>query len=299
VPRLTYALLGALALHGLALLVHARHAAPQHAAVAPREEQAIEVIEDPSPDEPSVTEALPTHEHREASSATSPTARERSASREVAVFAPDTNAPGDGDATPTAGPVAAASSAQAEATTAPRKIDLGLDGRFFLRPANEILGRASKTSIQRNLEASLAASDVQHGLARGNVLLGSLNAAVRESGPVRGEALLSVTVGADGSVTDVQFLRGLAADWGAALSAFRELASRKRLRVPAGARGLRVTFSVQAKVQLPSGKEEPVEVASPSLAPNGMTLHGTFDVADLGASAQRMVHARIVSEEVL
>ena len=40
-------------------------------------------------------------------------------------------------------------------------------------------------------------------------------------------------------------------------------------------------------------------VASLSLKPNGLTLHGSFDVADLGAGPQRMVYAHVVSEEIL
>jgi hypothetical protein len=117
---------------------------------------------------------------------------------------------------------------------------------------------------------------------------------------VRGEALVRVTVGPDGGVTDVEFLRGAASDWAAALKTFRGLALRKRVRVPSGARGLRVTFAVKAKVQLPSGAAAPgPSVASPSLDPDGLLPHGTFDVADIGASLQRLVYARVVSEEVL
>ena len=72
------------------------------------------------------------------------------------------------------------------------------------------------------------------------------------------------------------------------------------VRVPAGARGLRVTFSIKAKVQLPSGAEvKGPNLANPSLDPNGLTPHGTFDVADLGSGSQRLVYARVVSEEVL
>jgi len=40
-------------------------------------------------------------------------------------------------------------------------------------------------------------------------------------------------------------------------------------------------------------------VANPSLKPNGLTLHGSFDVADLGAGPQRTVYAHVVSEEIL
>lgn len=190
-------------------------------------------------------------------------------------------------------PPAAAGSAEANATP---KIDLHLDDGFFMRPASEDLLRVRKPELQRQLEAAILADDVKRGAARGNVLLGSLNEAVRASGPVRGEALLSVIVGADGSVSAVEFTRGAASDWASAIASFRALAARKRVRVPAGARGLRVTFSVQSKVQLPSGKSIG---SGGNVEPSGIGLRGTFDVADVGAVAQRMVYAHVVSEEVL
>jgi len=97
-------------------------------------------------------------------------------------------------------------------------------------------------------------------------------------------------------------VRGAGSEWAAALSSFRALAVKKRLRVPPGARGLRVTFSVKAKVQRPSGKEveaSAISAAPPSFAPNGLVPHGDFDLADLGGGGQRLVYARVLSEEVL
>ncbi|HWZ89045.1 MAG TPA: hypothetical protein VNW92_09345, partial [Polyangiaceae bacterium] len=88
------------------------------------------------------------------------------------------------------GPVDAVDAPPADANTGKpaRPIDLGLDGNFFMRPPSEELPRVRKSSVQRQLEASLSANDVQRGLARGSALLGSLNAAVRDTGPARGEA---------------------------------------------------------------------------------------------------------------
>ncbi len=190
-----------------------------------------------------------------------------------------------------------------------RKIDLGLDGHFFLGPMRERPSSVRKSDgkarpdAQKRLENALAADDVQRGLARGNELVGSLGAAARETGPVRGEAVFSVTVGADGGMVSAELVRGAGSEWAAALGAFRTLAAKKRLRVPPGARGLRVTFSVKAKVQRPSGKEveaPPVGLARPSLVePNGLVPHGDFDLADLAGGGQRLVYARVISEEVL
>lgn len=119
---------------------------------------------------------------------------------------------------------------------------------------------------------------------------------------MRGEAIFRATMAADGSFGTVELVRGTAAEWSLVLSAFRKLAALKQVRLPSGAKGLRVTFSVKAKVQLPSGKEvneTSVRLSDPSLGQNGFAPSGDFDLADLGASAQRMVYARVISEEVL
>ncbi len=303
VSRLSNALLAALALHGLLFLARARHgAAPPAPLSSVASEQLVE-LEEPSPEEAPRDMAMNAGEAQsEAHSSASDTTARRMASRATKVRAQsaDTVPNPDGLADTGEGANAvAANSAQAQPDAPARKIDLGLDGHFFLGPASDVLPRVHKSAIQRQLEASIAADDVKHGFARGNALVGSLNAATRDKGPVRGEALLSVTVGPDGRLTDLELLRGSASDWASAMASFRELATRQRVRVPAGARGLRVTFSVKSKVQLPSGEEVRASVDGPSLAPNGLTLHGTFDVADVGSGPQRMVYAHIVSEEVL
>ncbi len=298
--RLSHALLAALALHGLLLLVRTRHAAPVSAPSTSTSVEQLVELEEPAAREPT-REVTPSSDTRVARTDPS-TAALRASSHASAVETASADPAGadptaNGGLTPDAAPT---TSAEASADAPPRKIDLGLSDGFFIRPPSEQFPRVRKSGVQRQLEASLSADDVRHGLARGNALLGSLNAAARDAGPVRGEALLRVTVGADGSFSDVEFLRGAASDWASALTAFRELATRKRVRVPPGARGLRVTFAVKAKVQLPSGAEvKEADVAKPSLDPNGLTLHGTFDVADIGAGAQRLVYARVVSEEVL
>ncbi|MES1173111.1 MAG: hypothetical protein ABUL62_02190 [Myxococcales bacterium] len=317
-PRFYPALLGALALHGLLLLIRSRqHEGPLALQLhEPAAEQLID-IDEPSlgevPQRPPVELAPPSGPSDPSAAADAPnampTARSARAEPRVASSSelPAVAAAPSSDDSSLAG-VAATGQGEAAPTEPARKIDLGLDGHFFLGPPSEMLPRLHKPDArpradpQKRLENALAADDVQRGLARGNALVGSLNAAAREAGPVRGEALFRVTVGADGGLLSAELVQGAGADWTAALSSFRALAAQKRLRVPPGARGLRVTFSVKAKVQRPSGKEvdaSPVGVAGPSLAPNGLVPHGDFDLADLGGGGQRLVYARVVSEEVL
>jgi hypothetical protein len=305
VSRLPHALVAALALHGLLFFVRARHS---HVALPPREPAPAELVEiEPSVEAaPRPDNAQPAPDAQPASGSASPpqaTPLRTGARAATPSAATEARTEGSTDALANDGTDAlgvAAPSPVASGDAPAHKIDLGLDGHFFMRPPSEELPRVGKTEIQRQLEASIAADDVKHGLARGNVLLGSLNSAIRDVGPVRGETLVRVTVGADGMLTDVELLRGTVSDWAAALSSFRALASRKHVRVPSGARGLRVTFSVKAKVQLPSGAEiKGPGVASPSLDPDGLVPRVTFDVADIGANPQRLVYAHVVSEEVL
>jgi len=300
VSRLSKALLAALALHGLLLLTHVRHASQRPSVVQAKPEDLVEVEEAPIdqalPDVTPSAPGAPSAPHSLRASAAVARAGGGPPQAESSVDSvAGVDAPSNDGATPSA--ASPASSAQASSDAPARKIDFGVDDGFFMRPTGDNLLRVPKPVLQRQLEAALSADDVRRGLARGGALLGSLNAAVREAGPVRGQALLSVTVGPDGGLTSVEFLRGDASEWSSALESFRALAARKRLRVPPGARGLRVTFSVQAKVQRPSGKE--VDAAGLDIEPQGFGLRHTFDVADIGAGGQRLVYARVVSEEVL
>lgn len=318
--RFSYALAGALALHAALLLVRTRHrpdlAHPTEPGATPTQIEIDELSEVLAPSVPQAALAPP--EPNEAL----PAARV-AALQPATAAGPASAPPSDAVLTPEveAGPAPGVASAEPVANGAPaRPIDLGLDGRMFMhlpsganagteptvdRPAAPLapLGpRAPHSDVQRQLQASLVADDVKRGLARGNVFIGSLNTAARAEGPLRGEALVRVTVGADGSLLGIELASGAAADWAATVRSFRELATRKRVKVPPGARGMRISFAVKAKVQRPSGKEvqsSAVGVDTPSLKPNGLVPGGDFDLADLGGGGQRLVYARIVSEEVL
>lgn len=309
-PRFRNALLGAIELHGLVFLVRVRHDVPTPLRVEERAaEQFIDIDEVALQGEPQEAAATSVA----SGAAESSSARLAAPAHSVPRSAARANLPALSDAPSGEDAGATALSEATPGEPAPaeteRKIDLGLDGHFFLgvpsEPAPSVRRPDTKPrpDPQKRLENALAADDVRRGLARGNALLGSLSAAAREAGPVRGEAILSVTVGADGSMLSAELVRGAGSEWAAALGSFRALAIKKRLRVPPGARGLRVTFSVKAKVQRPSGKEvedSAISTARPSLVePNGLVPHGDFDLADLGGGAQRLVYARVVSEEVL
>lgn len=187
-------------------------------------------------------------------------------------------------------------------------IDLGLSGELFrprLNDANPGSGsRVDATSLSRRLNESLAAKDViERGHARGNVMISALSAAVRQAGPVDdGSAMIRVTFNASGELSAVELLKGGANDWAAVIQSFRVRARGKRLSLPRGAAGLRVTYDVKSKLQLPSGAAAdsgPMRLKRPSLLPNGLTLRGDFDPTDLSGKRSRIVSARVVAEEVL
>ncbi len=194
------------------------------------------------------------------------------------------------------------------------KIDLGLNGGLLRmldaraaatpgpQPEKPSRRRDSGAELTRILNSAILADEVRHGRARGNVLLGVLDSALRGSGPTRGQAIIQVTVNAEGELSDLKLLRGDATDWTATLQSFRKQAKSKHVRVPAGARGLRITFNVSAKVQQPSGKaveSGPIGVERPSFEPNGLTGRGTFDLTELSGKSARMISTRIVREELL
>jgi hypothetical protein len=171
-----------------------------------------------------------------------------------------------------------------------------------LKPGKPTRTRDSGAQLTRSLNSAILADEVRHGRARGNILLGILDSALRGSGPTRGQAIIQVTVDAEGELSDLKLLRGEATDWTATLQSFRKQARSKHVRVPVGAQGLRITFNVSAKVQRPSGKaveSGPIAVERPSFEPNGLTGRGTFDLADLSGKSARMISTRIVSEELL
>jgi hypothetical protein len=203
-------------------------------------------------------------------------------------------------------PVAIANAPGANDSAKP-KIDLGLDGRLFRLPPVEArekprTKRDVGETLSRQLSASLIEDDVQSGHARGNVLLGALNNAAQTTAPSGGDAVIRVTVNSLGELSELELLRGAGGDWTAALNSFREQAKRMRIRTPNGARGLRITLNVSTKIQRPSGAKSssgPIDIKRPSVSPDGIAFLGAFDLADLSNKTSRMVHSRVVSEEVL
>ncbi len=302
VSRFRKALLLAALLHGATLAVRFESGTQRpETRRAPVSElsvdlEASELLRDPQ------AEAAPNSGTASARAETAPThAAPRSPRSALASNSADDAALGAPDAAPLAGTspseLIAGPSASAAPASARPPIDLGLDGRMYaLLPPEQPAARPEPgRALSQSIQAELLRADVAHGLARGGALVGALNEAVRGAGPTRGNAVFRVTVDAQGQTREVELVSGLETEWGPALKLFREQSKRKRVRVPAGAEGLRITFNVSSKVQRASGKDAsrgPVGVSP-------LSLSADFDVADLSGSVQRLVYARVVSEEVL
>ncbi|MFO7181063.1 MAG: hypothetical protein DIU78_020345 [Pseudomonadota bacterium] len=180
-----------------------------------------------------------------------------------------------------------------------KKIDLGLDGRLLTLDAAR-RGEASdlpSRRLQQSLEADISARDVALGLARGGPLVRPLSVAARERGPTRGSAVFRITTDARGGIIDVELVSGLTTEWSRALSLLRERLRGTLLRVPPGTRGVAVTLEVLARVQRPSGAK--VEDGAISVRRKDASVQGSFDFANLSGNEQRVVHTRIVSEEII
>jgi len=300
-------------LHAACFATYGFHHAT-HSAVSPPEEAELSVeleaqVAPSAPTEPASVD-VGTQSEAASGAVAAKASPKRSAPPAAILTAPEVTEPIHADDAAVAVPSAEPQVATAER---PRKVDLGLDGRmFWTMPQATDSGSTTapsvprrppgKEEVQRRLDDALVNREVSRNLASGGALVGSLNSAVRQEGPVRGDALFRVTVDSLGQVGSIELLQGAPKEWSAAIAAFRSQISKKRLRVPAGAKGLDITFSVRAKVQLPSGRDassSAIRADSPSFAPNGLTLRGDFDLADIGADGQRMVYVRVQSEKVL
>ncbi len=176
---------------------------------------------------------------------------------------------------------------------------LGLDG------TNHFMGRRETPEEARRNEAAQANRaageamrgalhdhDVALGLGGGGPVVTALEAAVRESGaPDESAAVFVAIADASGrvlrvdveSATDGEAFRTIADD---VLKRLQGLT----LRVPAGSRGLAMRINVESKMALPSG-------GGLGIDPRSAGVH--FDTADIGARARRVIHARVVAEQLL
>lgn len=236
----------------------------------------------------------------------------------------------DGSAVATAEgdePAAAAAPAPDAASPGPRlslsQLGVGDSNPFYERGAPAAARAEKAARVQRRLDRALAQGlhdqDLARGRGAGSPVMRSLEAAVYAStAPLNGDAHFIFVIDSEGQLlsSTLGAASGDREAWArVARKAAQSLAQRK-LTVPKG-KSVRLTVAVTSHLELPSGADPGVAVdvlgipiksgAGPRsakvdllnprnpLAP--LSLAG--DPADIGQKARRMVHAHVVSEELL
>lgn len=182
------------------------------------------------------------------------------------------------------------------------------------RPTREWTVADGKQRVEQSLRDAVAERDTSLGLGPEGPAVKALSEATRETAtPVRSKALFVITANAEGIVMDVRLgSTGSDVRWGEVRTLAAEKLRNTRLAMR-GAKAVELRIEVASDVTLPSGSApgtvvskgdlSPHPVETPAIAnPRGgtegdvwMTYEvGKFDVADLGATPQRTVHARLV-----
>lgn len=314
--------MGSLALHALsiALATVQRHPAPR--VLSQRTERAPEIALDfepepapvaAAPEAPAAPSAEPLAgtSSRQLRAGRAPQLVESSRAEESAVEADSGEA------------VAEAAAPPATPTTAPglTLAQLGVDGQNpFLDRGDPAAARAAKArTVKRRLDRALAQGLTNADVARGHgahgPVLRTLEAAVYASNaPLNGQASFVFVIDGAGKVVSAS-LGNASGDRSAWLRVAQQTAqSLGKLPVKNG-QGVKVTVAVSSHLELPSGADPGVEVSLQGLplkkggGPRStrldlsvfpfpaLTMMG--DPADLDAKARRMVHAHVVSEELL
>jgi len=223
------------------------------------------------------------------------------------------------------GEPATAPSPAASAAVTPRLslAQLGVAGdNSFLDRADPAVARAAKAArVQQRLDRALAQgltnADSERGHGRDGPVLRSLEAAVYAStAPLNGNASFVFVIDGEGTLlsTTLGDATGDRTAWlRAARRAAQSLASKKR--ADRKGRSVRLTVAVSSHLELPSGADPGLEISAQGLpikkgeGPRSTRLDFSIfpfpaatlagDPADIGARARRMVHAQVVSEELL
>ncbi len=202
---------------------------------------------------------------------------------------------------------------------------LGVDGTNpFLDRGDPAVARAAKVArVKRRLDRALAQGlmngDVASGRGAGGPVVRSFEATVYASNaPLNGTASFVLVIDSEGTLVS-SMLGSASGDRDAWVRVARQTAQAlagRKLQVPKG-KSVKLTVEVTSHLELPSGADPGVDVhvlgipvkkgdgprstridiLNPLKPGNILTLAG--DPADIGARARRMVHARVVSEELL
>jgi hypothetical protein len=156
--------------------------------------------------------------------------------------------------------------------------------RAAVAQANRAAGEAMRSALHDH--------DAELGLGGGGPVVTALEASVRDStAPDESRAVLVAIADESGNVlrVDVESTSDAAAFQAVAEDVLKRLRG-QRLRVPAGSHGLAMRIDVASRMANPSG-------GGVGLDPLKAGAH--FDLADMGSRPHRVIHARVINEEIL
>ncbi len=175
-------------------------------------------------------------------------------------------------------------------------------------------GQGPPRSITGGLAEALDEEDAKRGMSRGAPVKVAVDAAAHTSdAPGEGKAVFDVAVDATGEChINLLSSNGDFEQWNRLAAVIRNHLAGKRVRVPPGARGLRVVVEVEARQQFPDGttaKDLGGKVGMSDQGPSasyrgkvcgiGLTLGGLgggCSPENAGAKPTRVVYSRIASE---
>jgi hypothetical protein len=231
--------------------------------------------------------------------------------------------PASGDVVAEAGDDAAAAPSAAATGLSLAQLGVGNTNPFLGRQEPAVARAEKAARVKRRLDRALAQGlmeqDTARGRGAGSPVLRSLEAAVYAStAPLNGQASFVFVIDGDGKLVSSSLgeASGDREAWSRVARQTAQSLAQRRLSVPKG-KSVRLTVAVSSHLELPSGadpgvavdvlgmplkrgggaRSTKVDLLNPLSPLSPLSLMG--DPADLGAKARRMVHAHVVSEELL
>ena len=199
----------------------------------------------------------------------------------------------------------------------PQSIGLDGPGSFRMDVAKQMPTEAEivQDNARHAILDPLRAHDVMNGDLTSGPVAQELERTTRrlDGTPFEGRAVFSVDVDELGLVVNVGVSEasGSRAAWNEVARAVLNAFAQKRLHVPPGAKRVAMQIEISSKVALPSGAEHPMTVESQAVqglahaaqgqfdrpADSPSIVSGSFDLSDIGAHPQRVVGARVLSQQ--
>jgi hypothetical protein len=156
--------------------------------------------------------------------------------------------------------------AAGEARLSLEQLGAGLTGNAFLRtPVDAPHAPSAEERLEQSMREEIVASDVAAGRGRSGPLVAALRDAVYHVAPrANGSAVFAGTVDGAGVIValePVSVSSGFG-DWQRVANRAVAALSRRRLRIPAGASGLRVRVKVTSQTKLPSGHDPGLAISA-------------------------------------